>query len=690
MTSFHHAEAAYGGEMRVLENKHLRLELFKRFGGWGWGELHGPEKDGKRTFLAILEHFGEVDFPAYAHPMRLEAATCEVIEEGARTTLRFALSMQIPEEPCMAWENVSPVSGTLELSLGADDHAVSYRVSLLGKFRVEYRAFRGPWLRVFPYDAGIRREDAMFPGLEWVQGEEWSSGNDFHGPGNALRVTPHPHKVTVPLMVVAGAGHAVVLSWPTNQNNVSTMDRMRQPQPVFASPNFIDRRPEHVMGLMLPTVGAGLAENSLVAETPMTLPRRIPLVIEAAIGVTPGRSLDAVVDWVKRRPMPEPPPLRWPAEEAFDRIAAALNGNLWVEGTGFVYGSTRGRSWMPVKPWGQEWLRKPHMYLRFVEQYIAGGANREIAAGLQAKAEWCRQQGFFKERPGFYEFTRWYSDEALHGLAARIMKAQRPDGNFPYDVGSTLAHFAQHTAHCDRWKPLGRPGMTVFDLCMTPAILLFQLAALFGREDYAAAAKRALEFAMPIERPAGGDWWECPLQSPNLLSAGHGALAYWLGWKQTGDARFEARARHFLRTMLPFTFLWQPEEKTLLYETKPLYGTTGWHYMAWTNRNVQWQILLIADLCEQVGFDWAKFDPEIDWVTFKRGVVAAGLGWLVDHQDPRWMFRCEDQGESVRTGRMDMVLADVHDPVDDCYGGIGLGLEPNWVASLLWAQVARG
>lgn len=30
-----------------------------------------------------------------------------------------------------------------------------------------------------------------------------------------------------------------------------------------------------------------------------------------------------------------------------------------------------------------------------------------------------------------------------------------------------------------------------------------------------------------------------------------------------------------------------------------------------------------------------------------------------------------------------MVLADVHDPVDDCYGGIGLGLEPCWVGSLV-------
>jgi hypothetical protein len=105
--------------------------------------------------------------------------------------------------------------------------------------------------------------------------------------------------------------------------------------------------------------------------------------------------------------------------------------------------------------------------------------------------------------------------------------------------------------------------------------------------------------------------------------------------------------------------------------------------MAWTNRCVQWQILLAADMCSQLGFDWAAFDPEIDWATYRRGVATAGLRWLVDHTDPQWMFKCEDQSAAVRAGKFDLVLSDVHDPVDDMYGGIGIGLEPCAVGMLV-------
>lgn len=91
----------------------------------------------------------------------------------------------------------------------------------------------------------------------------------------------------------------------------------------------------------------------------------------------------------------------------------------------------------------------------------------------------------------------------------------------------------------------------------------------------------------------------------------------------------------------------------------------------------------MIDLCRQLGFDWAAFDPDTDWRTYQHGVTVAGLRWLADSTDPQWMRRSEDRSDAVVAGRMDMVLADVHDPVGDTYGGIGLGLEPCWIASNL-------
>ncbi len=59
------------------------------------------------------------------------------------------------------------------------------------------------------------------------------------------------------------------------------------------------------------------------------------------------------------------------------------------------------------------------------------------------------------------------------------------------------------------------------------------------------------------------------------------------------------------------------------------------------------------------------------------------MRWIVDHADPRWMFMCEDHSEDVVSGGYDMVLADVHDPVDDMYGGLGFCIEPLWLAAMI-------
>ncbi len=101
----------------------------------------------------------------------------------------------------------------------------------------------------------------------------------------------------------------------------------------------------------------------------------------------------------------------------------------------------------------------------------------------------------------------------------------------------------------------------------------------------------------------------------NLVSAYHGAMAYWLAWRITERESYREKVRHFLRALLQFTYLWQPKNKDLLYEPKPFYGTTGWHYMAWTDRCVIWHQLLCIDICHQLKFDWAEFDPELDWAT---------------------------------------------------------------------------
>lgn len=49
---------------------------------------------------------------------------------------------------------------------------------------------------------------------------------------------------------------------------------------------------------------------------------------------------------------------------------------------------------------------------------------------------------------------------------------------------------------------------------------------------------------------------ETPLHSPNLFAAGHGAVADALAWRIAGREADRSTARHWLRSILPFTHLW--------------------------------------------------------------------------------------------------------------------------------------
>jgi hypothetical protein len=191
-----------------------------------------------------------------------------------------------------------------------------------------------------------------------------------------------------------------------------------------------------------------------------------------------------------------------------------------------------------------------------------------------------------------------------------------------------------------------------------------------GEERFLLAARNTLDYAMNLpDRPEGGDWWETPLHSPNILAAGHAAIAYSLGYRQFGDARYLERARYWIRAVLPFTHLWEPDEVETIYNTKPCFCSTGWFLSDWVSRHVIWEILEVMAASVQLGIDWAQIDPEIDWNRYHRGVTTAVLRWVIDHSNPEWMAKSKFPPRLVADGTWDGAYADTYDPVDDTYTG---------------------
>ena len=173
------------------------------------------------------------------------------------------------------------------------------------------------------------------PGVEWLVGDEWSSGTDWFKDPWAMRCVPHPNKVTIPVMALSHDGIAIGLSWNPNQLATQWFNyRKHFPQPVFASPNFIDRMNNHLMGLMVPSVESETEENKVYADPPLELYLDQRIEFDAELFLSEGNSLQAVVDWVKRHGLPDIEP-RWSFRETLDRIASAYNTNFWYEGRGF-------------------------------------------------------------------------------------------------------------------------------------------------------------------------------------------------------------------------------------------------------------------------------------------------------------------------------------------------------------------
>ncbi len=635
-------EASYAGETSVLENRYLRLELHKRVTGWGWGELLIADRaDKPAKFFAVLESLAEAHIGGHARPFRLEAKDCKLDKTQESQTLTFEVQSQ---EALSTGPTVEPVlKGTVALELPMDDALIRYRMRLVPQSAMELRSLRGVWLRVGAGSFGTARHDAIFPGIEWVVGDEWSSGTDWFEHPEALRVAPHPHKVSIPVMALSHQGTGIGLSWDPNQSALSHMTRIRCPQPVFATPNFVDRMNHHLLGLMLPSARWGLRENQLEADPAVIVPRGTKLNLDATISVVKGTSVDVVIDWVKRNGMPDPGAPRYGWEHALERIAKAYNTHLWIEGQGWGF---RGKG-SPSVP-------------QFVSDYIRRGGESEIVRGLKDKAAWClKQQG---GKPSEAQRRKNVMDGA-EGL----LKIQTPEGDFTFDP--TGRHKTNLTEKAALWRPLGLPGDSALDLCATASTTLLQAGEELGDRRFIEAARRGLEFAMKFERPEGGDWWETPLRSPNLLAAGNAGIAYYLGYREFGDERYLERACHFIRCMIPFTHLWQPLDVSMLYNTKPCLNSTCWFLSDWTAKHVQWEVLTVFHKSDQLGIDWAKIDPGLDWDRYQRGVTTAVLRWMIDHGDQEWMFRSEFPADAVKDGLWDTLFADTFDPVNDTYGG---------------------
>lgn len=670
-------DATYGGASFSLQNGAMRLHVHKRLTGWAWVEIF----DHRDRLIAVLDHLGEIDLVGTGRlvPLRAEAGDYR-IEKGdfgqraifpVRVRWYEALAGTRFANPDLA---APVIEGTVSITLVPDRAIARLACEYRPLKPLTARYLRGPWLRVGAASFQAAKTDGIFPGIEWLRNQEWSSGTDWMQHPHALRAVPHPFKVTAPVMALSYDGTGIGMAWDPR---APVLAGRRYLQPVYASPNFIDRANHHLMGLALPSVAWGMEENTPPVRSakppafPLELRPETPVQLEAEIFLARGDSLDVLVDWVKRHGLPPPPAPRYRFEEALDRLARAYNTALWHEGKG--WGKTP-----------EEATPQPPLFL---ERYVKEGRDREMARQLEAKLAWARRELEARKiraggRTGIRQFWLW-DREAQVAYGRELLSQQHPDGSFRYDPeGRHKRDLAEIAAAL--LKPLGPKGAPALDITTQPAMELLILAELTGEREFAAAARRALDYCLKMERPDGGDWWETPLYSPNLLAAGHSAIAYYLGYKAFQDSRYRDKAIHWLRSLLVFTHLWQPEEVVEVYNTKPCLNQTIWFGSSWVDNHVQWEVLRTFAFSSDLGIDWSQVDPEIDWRRYQEGITTAVLRWMVDHADTTHKATPPPaDAELVRRGVLDTYFYDVHDAVTGAYRGALI--EPSTIGANLWA-----
>ena len=143
----------------------------------------------------------------------------------------------------------------------------------------------------------------------------------------------------------------------------------------------------------------------------------------------------------------------------------------------------------------------------------------------------------------------------------------------------------------------------------------------------------------------------------------------------TGDDEpgYPGKAVHWIRALLPFTHLWEPSDRPMVYNTKPCLCASDWYLANRLQSHVQWEVLLTFALSAQMGIDWGQVAPEINWHRHERGITAAALRWMIDHENVQGTTFPRDLVES---GALDMLFADAHDTTTGVYSGGPLMPDP--------------
>lgn len=473
---------------------------------------------------------------------------------------------------------------TFTLADGARNVRADYAVA--PDRRSEFVAFRGPSLTAGERSFGGDKKAALFPGLEWlVAGESSSSTLDIDPPNN-LRTTPHPLKVTTPLMAVATDGAVVGVQWNFTGNGP-------RPSARFSSPNWLDGQDNHLLALFLPAVPDYVAENAPLATTPYVAQAGEQVAIAADfVADATNDVLRAVDDWQETYGVPAPGEMPFSWDDELSLLRYAYTYAYWspdVKGWPHVYGNPT--AWPPSQ------FPLLATNLQIAGLLAAPGSERDAA--LSRVEEFVASAFANKGAAGFADLGGahiivFHAPYYLGHLEGSLpvwqqgiddtLDDQLPNGAWPFIPSPDDASHQR----------LGPRGAPIMGLTATNGQRALRYARMTGYRRALDAGMRAIGFLDGFDVPRAAQSWEVPIHTPDVLAAGYGIGAYAEAYRLTGDRRYLQRALYWARAGLPFLYAWADPDRPLMpYASIPVFGATLFTG-SWFGVPVQWNGLVYA------------------------------------------------------------------------------------------------